>query len=103
MSAPTTPRGGAVPGGTLRMGVYEGKVVIRDEPYNQIVLFARAIGHDEPLRMTRAQLDEVIEAVLDLKARTRAPVLALRELYDLLISGERPLATGAGWEGVTVV
>jgi spermidine/putrescine-binding protein len=30
-------------------------------------------------------------------------VLALKELYELLISGERPLATGAGWEGVTLV
>ncbi|HEY0416893.1 MAG TPA: extracellular solute-binding protein [Gaiellaceae bacterium] len=82
---------------------YQGKVVIRDEPYNQIVLFARALGHDDPLRMTRAELGEVIEAVLDLKERAQAPVLALRELYDVLISGAKPLATGAGWEGVTVV
>ncbi|MFL5926296.1 MAG: PotD/PotF family extracellular solute-binding protein [Gaiellaceae bacterium] len=82
---------------------YDGRVVIRDEPYNQIVVFARALGHDNPLRMTRAELDDVVRAVVDLKERTHAPVLALRDLYELLISGERPLATGAGWEGVTVV
>jgi putative spermidine/putrescine transport system substrate-binding protein/spermidine/putrescine transport system substrate-binding protein len=80
-----------------------GQVVIRDEPYNQIVVFARALGYEDPLRLTHADLERVIEAVLHLKRQTEAPVLALLELYDALISGDRPLATGAGWEGVNLL
>lgn len=80
-----------------------GKVVIRDEPYNQIVVFARALGYEDPLRLTFAELDNVIETVIQLKQRTDAPVLSLVALYELLISGDRPLATGAGWEGVDVI
>src|SRR3954469_4671240 len=82
---------------------YDGKLVIRDEPFNQITIFARALGHENPLALTHDQLAGVIDFILELRRRTHAPVVTLSSLYDLLCAGDLPLATGAGWEGVDIM
>jgi spermidine/putrescine-binding protein len=80
---------------------YAGKVAIRDEPSNQIIVWAKALGHEDPTRLTRSELDEVIDTVIRLKVECNAALVTLGPLLDRLVTGETWIASSAGWPGLS--
>jgi putative spermidine/putrescine transport system substrate-binding protein len=79
---------------------YRGKVVMLDAARNQITLWAGILGHADPVRLTPAELDRVIDFLVDVRRRTEAFMVPWAEIPDALASGRAWIAT-AGWEAVS--
>ena len=78
---------------------YKGKVAITADYPGNIFAWSRVSGVENPNRMTRAELDKTIEALVTLKRnhlRTIAP--SYGDLMNLLASGEVVIAQG--WEPI---
>jgi spermidine/putrescine transport system substrate-binding protein len=78
---------------------FHGKVVMLDQPRNQITLWAGVLGTADPTRLTPEELDRVIDLLVDLKRRTAAIMATWAEIPAVLASGRAWVAT-AGWEAI---
>ncbi len=80
---------------------YKGKVAITNDYPGNLFAWARVAGVEQPNRMTHAELDHVVKALIKLKKdHLRTIASSYGELINLLASGE--VVISQGWEPVSV-
>ena len=77
---------------------YAGEVVMLDDPFTNIWLFAKTLGFEDPSRLTQEQLDQVVEAMLLVKPNVVAYGASLGDMVDIMVRGEASMGIG-GWAG----
>lgn len=75
---------------------WAGELVMVDDPVANTWLWARSLGHPEPNRLTQAELDETIDALLATKPNVVTFAATLGDQADILIRGDASMAIG-GW------
>jgi spermidine/putrescine transport system substrate-binding protein len=70
---------------------YKGELVLLDDPFGNIWLFAKSIGVKDPSRLTKADLDRAVEAMLTIKPNVAAIGASLGDMADIMIRGPRRL------------
>lgn len=75
---------------------WTGELVMVDDPVANTWLWARSLGHPEPNRLTQAELDETIDALLATKPNVVTFAATLGDQADILIRGDASMAIG-GW------
>ena len=75
---------------------YKGELVLADDPIANTWLFAKSLGFSEPNRLTQAQLDDTIKAMLKIKPNVVTLSPTLGDQADVLIRGDASMAIG-GW------
>jgi spermidine/putrescine transport system substrate-binding protein len=75
---------------------YKGELVLLNDPYGNIWLFATSIGMPQPHRLTQKELDQVITAMLAVKPNIVAFGSSLGDMVDIMIRGDASMGLG-GW------
>ncbi len=90
---------------------YKGELVLLDDPFGNIWLFAKSLGMPEPSRLTAAQLAEAVKAMMTIKPNVVTIGASLGDMADVLVRGDASIGLG-GWayqliiakqKGVTLV
>jgi spermidine/putrescine-binding protein len=75
---------------------FKGELVLLDDPFGNIWLWATSLGMPEPHRLTKAQLDEVLAAMMAVKPNVVAVGASHGDMADVLIRGDASIGVG-GW------
>lgn len=79
---------------------YKGKVVMIDDTLGSIMVWAKVLGHDPPVELTKEQLDEVIDYLIEIKKKqARAFASSWGDMADIMARGDAWISTG-GWEAI---
>lgn len=81
---------------------YKGELVITDDPFCYIWLFSKSLGNPEPQRLTQAQLDQVIEALLTVKPNIVTIAASFADMADVMVRGDASMGPG-GWAYQAVI
>ncbi len=81
---------------------FEGELVLLDDPFGNIWLFAKSLGHKDPSRLTRSELDAAFEAMLTIKPNVVAIGVSLGDMADIMIRGDASIGLG-GWAYQTII
>ncbi len=81
---------------------FKGELVLLDDPFGNIWLWAVSLGMPEPHRLTQAQLDEVLAAMLAVKPNVVAVGASHGDMADVLIRGDASIGVG-GWAYQTLI
>lgn len=90
---------------------YKGELVILDDPFGNLCLFARSTGANGLGRLTQAELDKALEAMIAIKPNIVTLGTGFGDMADVLIRGDASIGIG-GWayqlviakeKGVTLV
>ncbi len=81
---------------------YQGELVLLDDPFGNIWLFATSLGFPDPSRLTRQQLDEAAAAMLTIKPNVVAIGASLGDMADIMIRGDASMGIG-GWAYQTII
>lgn len=81
---------------------YKGELVLLDDPFGNIWLFATSLGIKEPSRLTAAQLDQVVEAMLKVKPNVVTIGASHGDMADVMVRGDASLGIG-GWAYQTLI
>lgn len=79
---------------------YRGKVVMLDRAIHQVILWGGVLGYKHPTRITRAQLDAVVDLLIEIKHQTRASLAGWDDIPKIMARGDAWIAT-AGWEAIS--
>ena len=95
--------------GVLFDDKYAGRVALRDDAYQSIMVTALSLGHKEPTTMSRSELDDVKKFLISKKKNFRALWTKFGEAVNLMSSGEvwamygwMPMRAALQREGVPV-
>ncbi|MBX6322333.1 MAG: extracellular solute-binding protein [Rhodospirillaceae bacterium] len=75
---------------------YKGELVITDDPFAYIWLFAKSLGVAEPHRLTREQLDRTMDALLKVKPNIVTIGASFADMADVMVRGDASMGIG-GW------
>ena len=81
---------------------YKGELVLLDDPFGNIWLFATSLGIKEPSRLTAAQLEQVVEAMLKVKPNVVTIGASHGDMADVMVRGDASLGIG-GWAYQTLI
>jgi spermidine/putrescine transport system substrate-binding protein len=81
---------------------YKGELVLLDDPFGNIWLFAVSLGMPEPSRLTAPQLQKVLEAMLAMKPNVVTIGASHGDMADVLIRGDASIGVG-GWAYQTLI
>ncbi|WP_244669983.1 PotD/PotF family extracellular solute-binding protein [Kaistia sp. 32K] len=81
---------------------YKGQLVLLDDPFGNIWLYAVSLGMKEPSRLTAAELEQVIEAMLKMKPNVVTIGASHGDMADVLIRGDASIGIG-GWAYQTLI
>jgi spermidine/putrescine transport system substrate-binding protein len=81
---------------------YKGELVLLDDPFGNIWLFAKSVGVKDPSRLTKADLDRAVEAMLTIKPNVVAIGASLGDMADIMIRGDASMGLG-GWAYQTII
>lgn len=81
---------------------YKGELVLLDDPFGNIWLFATSLGFKEPSRLTQAQLDQTVEAMLKVKPNVVTIGASHGDMADVMVRGDASLGIG-GWAYQTLI
>jgi spermidine/putrescine-binding protein len=90
---------------------FKGQLVLLDDPFGNICLFAKSIGAKGLGRLTQAELDKTMEALQAIKPNVVMLGASFGDMADVLIRGDASIGIG-GWayqlviakeKGVTLV
>jgi spermidine/putrescine transport system substrate-binding protein len=81
---------------------FEGELVLLDDPFGNIWLWATSLGMPTPNRLTQAQLDQVLEAMLKIKPNVVTMGASHGDMADVLIRGDASIGVG-GWAYQTLI
>lgn len=81
---------------------YKGELVLLDDPFGNIWLFATSLGFKEPSRLTQAQLDQTVEAMLKIKPNVVTIGASHGDMADVMVRGDASLGIG-GWAYQTLI
>ena len=76
--------------------VYEGHLTTIDDPFSNVFLFSKTLGHDPPNQITQEQLDNVVELMKQVKPNIVAIVGTFGDVIDILVRGDATLAFDVG-------
>jgi len=95
--------------GVLFDDKYAGRVALRDDAYQSIMVAALSLGHKEPTTMSQSELDDVKKFLISKKKNFRALWTKFGEAVNLMSSGEvwamygwMPMRAALQREGVPV-
>ena len=75
---------------------FRGELVLLDDPFGNIWLWATSLGMSDPSRLTQEQLDEVLEAMLAMKHNVVTIGASHGDMADVLVRGDASIGVG-GW------
>ena len=75
---------------------YKGELVLMDDPFANIWLFAKSIGVENPSRLTAEQLQKTIDALLTVKPNVVTIGTTFADVADVLVRGDGSIGIG-GW------
>jgi spermidine/putrescine transport system substrate-binding protein len=75
---------------------YKGELVLMDDPFANIWLFAKSIGVENPSRLTAEQLQKTIDALLTIKPNVVTIGTTFADVADVLVRGDGSIGIG-GW------
>ncbi|WP_119269189.1 ABC transporter substrate-binding protein [Taklimakanibacter deserti] len=81
---------------------YKGELVLLDDPFGNIWLYATSLGFKEPSRLTQAQLDQVVETMLKMKPNVVTIGASHGDMADVMVRGDASLGIG-GWAYQTLI
>lgn len=81
---------------------YKGELVLLDDPFGNIWLFAKSVGVKDPSRLTKADLDRAVEAMLTIKPNVVAIGASLGDMADIMVRGDASMGLG-GWAYQTII
>ena len=81
---------------------YKGELVLLDDPFGNIWLFAKSLGIKDPSRLTVDQLAKSLAAMLTIKPNVVAIGVSLGDMADVLIRGDGSMGLG-GWAYQTII
>lgn len=81
---------------------YKGELVLLDDPFGNIWLFAKSVGVKDPSRLTKSDLDRAVEAMLTIKPNVAAIGASLGDMADIMIRGDASMGLG-GWAYQTII
>ncbi len=81
---------------------YKGELVLLDDPFGNIWLFATSLGMKEPSRLTAPQLEQVVEAMLKVKPNVVTIGASHGDMADVMVRGDASLGIG-GWAYQTLI
>ena len=77
---------------------YKDELVLLNDPFGNIWLWATSLGMPEPSRLTQVQLDQVVESMLTVKPNVVAIGASLGDMVDIMVRGDASMGIG-GWAG----
>ncbi|MSP83015.1 MAG: extracellular solute-binding protein [Alphaproteobacteria bacterium] len=75
---------------------YQGELVVLDDPFGNIWLFAKSIGAEDPSRLTAAQLEQAVAALMTVKPNIVTIGASFADMADVLVRGDASIGIG-GW------
>lgn len=75
---------------------YQGEIVLLDDPYGNIWLFAKSIGVEDPSRLTAEQLEQAVDAMLTIKPNVVTFGASFADMVDVMVRGDASVGL-AGW------
>jgi spermidine/putrescine transport system substrate-binding protein len=81
---------------------YSGELVLLDDPFGNIWLFAKSIGMTDPSRLTAEQLQAALDAMLTIKPNVVTIGASFGDMADVMIRGDASIGVG-GWAYQTVL
>ena len=81
---------------------YKGELVLLDDPFGNIWLFAKSLGIKDPSRLTADELAKSLAAMLTIKPNVVAIGASLGDMADILIRGDGSMGLG-GWAYQTII
>lgn len=90
---------------------YKGELVMTDDPFGNIWVFAKSIGAEDPSKLTADQLQAAIDALLSVKPNIVTIAASFADMADVMVRGDASMGL-AGWayqtqiakeKGVTLV
>jgi len=81
---------------------YKGELVLLDDPFGNIWLFAKSVGVADPSKLTKADLDKAVAAMMTIKPNVAAIGASLGDMADIMIRGDASMGLG-GWAYQTVI
>lgn len=75
---------------------YRGELVLLDDPFGNIWLFAKSIGAADPSRLTAEQLEQAVEAMLTIKPNVVTFGASFADMVDVMVRGDASIGL-AGW------
>lgn len=81
---------------------YKGEIVLLDDPFGNLWLFAKSLGIKEPHRLTTADLDKTLKAMIAIKPNVVTIGASLGDMADVLIRGDASIGLG-GWSYQTII
>jgi spermidine/putrescine-binding protein len=81
---------------------YKGEIVLLDDPFGNIWLFAKSVGVKDPSRLTKADLDKAVAAMMTIKPNVAAIGASLGDMADIMIRGDASMGLG-GWAYQTII
>ena len=81
---------------------YKGEIVFMDDPFGNIWLFAKSIGVADPSRLTAAQLQQAVDAMLKVKPNIVTIGASFADMADVMVRGDASIGVG-GWAYQTLI
>ncbi|OJX77938.1 MAG: hypothetical protein BGO93_21505 [Mesorhizobium sp. 65-26] len=81
---------------------FKGELVLLDDPFGNIWLWAKSLDMPEPSRLTAAQLQKVLEAMLKAKPNVVTIGGSHGDMADVLVRGDASIGIG-GWAYQVVI
>lgn len=75
---------------------YKGELVLLDDPFANIWLFAKSIGMADPSNLTAAQLQQTMDALLTIKPNIVTIGASFADMADVMVRGDASMGIG-GW------
>jgi len=81
---------------------YKGELVVLDDPFGNIWVFAKSVGAEIPSRLTAAQLKQTVDAMLAVKPNIVTIGASFADMADVMIRGDASMGI-AGWAYQTLI
>ena len=75
---------------------YKGELVLVDDPFGNIWVFAKSVGAEDPSRLTKAQLKQTVDAMLTVKPNIVTIGASFADMADVMVRGDASMGI-AGW------
>jgi spermidine/putrescine-binding protein len=80
---------------------YKDALTTLDDPYSNLWLFSKSLGHSDPARIDQSQLDATLEAAKSVKPNIVTLAASFGDMADILARGDASMAFN-GWAAMTV-
>lgn len=82
--------------------MYRGELVMTDDPFGNIWVFAKSIGAEDPSSLTEGQLQAAIDALISIKPNVVTIAASFADMADVMVRGDASMGL-AGWAYQTLI